>query len=253
MPGDPDEIRQIGHGNDEQYDSEGECLSDSGSYDTIEDIGFATTCLLELGPSLEQNLVHGEIAEVPRSHLANIPFSVSGPATIYVSLLRDKFKEAHFKLVERLGEANWQRHKDIREVENPELSPEERTELAGETGIACSGFRPYSDFHDSGIGTSVPAHTEYAPSHTSFQSSIIEGEQMSLRVPEQPSEVADGKPFQCFLCRCIVSNVRNRIDWKYVPAICIPRRGIGTNAILGCMFLPTYDHTSARFQTARTS
>ena len=158
---------------------------------------------------MQQNLVRAEIAHDQRSYVTSVPFSVSGPATIYVNLVRDKFKKAHHKLVERLGEANWQRHKDVREkMENPTVSPEDITN-------AGFLFRPYSVvFHDSGIGTSVPAQTEYAPSHTSFQSSNIEGERASLRVPREPSEVGAGKPFRCFLCRCIVTNVRNRADWK---------------------------------------
>ena len=134
---------------------------------------------------------------------------------IYVKLIREKFKQAHCKLVERLGEANWQRHRDVRDkIENTELFPEERKRLGGGSSIECSLFRPYSDFHDSGIGTSVPAQTEYAPSHTSFLSSNTEGEHAPLRVPKEPSEVGARKPFQCFLCRDVILNVKNRIDWK---------------------------------------
>ena len=170
---------------------------------------------MELGSCLKDNLRHTEAARNQSSNLASVPFAVSDPAMIYVSLIRDKFKQAHHKLVERLGEANWQRHRDIRDkMEKTELSPEERTKLSGERSIACSLFRPYSDFHDSGIGTSVPAQTEYAPSHTSFLSSNTEGEHASLRVPKEPPEAGAGKLFQCFLCRCVISNVRNRIDWK---------------------------------------
>ena len=215
VSGDQDEVQQSGNEDDEEYDSGSDGSSDSGSYDTIEDISFATTCLMELGPSLEQNLQHAEIARNQSSHLTSVPFAVSGPAMVYVSLVREKFKEAHYKLVERLGEANWQRHRDVRDrTENTELSPEERMKLGRELSTTCSLFRPYSDFHDSAIGTSVPARTEYAPSHTSFLSSNTEGEYVSLRVPKEPSEVGAGKPFQCFLCRRIISNVKNRIDWK---------------------------------------
>lgn len=206
--GNQDDIPQNGHDGDEEYDSGIEGSSDSGSYDISEDIGFNVTCLVELGPSLEQNLKKAENARAQQSYSTSVPFSFSGPAAIYVSLIREKFKQAHYKLVERLGEANWQRHKNVRE------KMEEKTNLARETGVASSVFRPYSDFHDSGIGTSVPARTEYAPSHTSFLSSNSEGERVSLRVPREPSEVGAGKPFQCFLCRRIISNVKNRVDWK---------------------------------------
>ena len=215
--GEKDEIPQNDHESDEEYDSEIEGLSNGGGYDIIEDIGFTISCLVELGPSLLQNLQYAGKARNHQSYLTGIPFSVSGPAHSYVSSIREKFKSADYKLVERLGEANWQRHTNIRRnMENTEQSSEERTEVAVERGIACSIFRPYSDFHDSGIGTSVPAQSDYAQSHTSFQSSNPEGEQKSLRVPREPPEVAAGEPFQCFLCRCIISNVRNRVDWKWV-------------------------------------
>lgn len=138
------------------------------------------------------------------THLTSVPFSLSGPATIYISLVREEFKQAHCKLVEQLGEAKWQRHQSIREkMDNTELSPEERAKPAS------SLFRSNSEFHYSGIGTSDPVQTEYAPSHTSFQSSNIEGEQVSPRVPGEPSKIGAGKPFQCLLCRCVISNVRN--------------------------------------------
>lgn len=204
-----------GHDSDEEYDSGREGSSDSDSYDVFEEIGFTTTCLMEFGPSLEQNLKHAEDTRVQHSYPPGVPFSVSGPATTYVSLVQEKFKKADYKLVERLGEANWQRHKIVREkMKKPKHFPEEYSSLARETGIASSVFRPYSDFHDSGIGTSVPVQTDYAPSHTSFQSSNTEGAQVSLRVPREPSEIGVGNPFQCFLCRCLISNVKNRVDWK---------------------------------------
>ena len=161
---------------------------------------------MELGPSLEQNLKYSENAQDRSSAFASVPFSISGPAMTYISLVRDKFKRANSKLVERLGEANWQRHKSIRDkMENTESTLKD---------VACSVFRPYSEFHDSGIGTSVPTQTEYAPSHTSFQSSNTEGEEVSLRVPKEPPEVGTDKTFSCFLCRSTISNVRNRVDWK---------------------------------------
>ncbi len=214
--GEEDEIPQNGLVSDDEYDSGTEGLSDSGSNDIIEDIGFTTTCLSELGPSLAQNLQHAEKGRDQQSRrLAVVPFSVPGPAMIFVSLIREKFKQAHYKLVERLGQANWQRQKSVRErMDYTKQSPEATTKPARESGIARSLFRPYSEFHDSGIDTSVPAQTEYAQSITSFQSSNSEREQMSQRVPNQPPEVSLGIPFQCFLCRCAISNVRNRVDWK---------------------------------------
>lgn len=46
----------------------------------------------------------------------------------------------------------------------------------------CSTFRPYSAFHEFGIGTSVPAQTQYVRSHKAFNSSDTEREEGPLRV-----------------------------------------------------------------------
>lgn len=209
VPQDQGHLPQDGHENGEEWDSGSENLSESSSYDTIEDIVFASTCLVELGPSLKQNLEPARIVRDQHTHLASVTFSISSPAMIYVSLVREKFKQADYKLIERLGEVNWQRHTSIREkMDNNELVPEERANPTG------SLLHPYLDFHDSDIGRSVTPESEYAPSHTSFQSSNIEGQDVSLRVLKEPFEVSAGKPFQCFLCRCLISNVRNRVDWK---------------------------------------
>ena len=139
-----------------------------------------------------------------------MPFRLSDPAAIYVSLVRDKFRNAQAQLVSRLGEANWQRHQRVREQLEDDVAVDK------DQNLPYSVFRPYTTFHDSGIGTSVPANTNYAPSHASFQSSNVEGAHGSVRVPPTPKEVKDGKPFQCPFCDQIILNIRNRIDWKSV-------------------------------------
>lgn len=183
--------------------------SEASDCDICEDIGFSTACLTELRPCLEQNIICSENSNLQSAQPPSVPFCLSNPARIYVSLIKDKFKQAQDQLVERLGEANWQRHLNVRkriDIVQP-LSEEE------ESG---SVFRPYSAFHDSGTGTSVPAWTQYAPSHASFISSNPEGNKDSLRVPPLPAEAGTGRPFCCFICGLLLSNVRNRVDWKWV-------------------------------------
>ena len=183
--------------------------SDDYVHDFREEVAFTIECLIELGPSLEQNL-----ASTGRSAPSTIkssfdPFYLSGPAGFYVSLVRDKFKQASKELVERLGEANWQRHLKVRNImEDPENNPAKGPETAR------SVFQPDTTFHDSGIGTSVPARTQYAPSHTSFRTSNTEGGLRSLRVPLTPLEATDGKSFRCYLCGDMLSTVRTRTQWK---------------------------------------
>ena len=149
-----------------------------------------------------------------------MPFAVSEPASIYVSYVREKFNRAETRLVERLGKANWQRHRDVRRrmdaIANPNEDVDDEHELGQGDGITCSVFYPSVTNRDSGIGTSVPAQTFQAHSHMSFQSNNTEGEQGSLRVPATPTEVSKGKAFRCFLCGHVLSNIKSRFDWKSV-------------------------------------
>ena len=183
--------------------------SDEDIDDLCEDVVFIIKCLTELGPSLEQNLALANRPDHSSSKSASVLLCPSGPGGFYVSLVRDKFKQASKSLVERLGEANWQRHLKVREmIQDPENNP------AKGQKTARSVFRPDTIFHDSGIGTSVPARTQYATSHSSFRTSNTEGEPSCLRVPPTPLEATDGKPFPCYLCGDMLSTIRTRTQWK---------------------------------------
>lgn len=197
-------------------DTDQDSSSDDGDTTSIaEELRLQTQWLTQLGPVLEQNLFSAQKARMQVSLPESVSFSVSGPAKIYVSLVREKYKQAQNQLVERLGEANWQRHISVRNSMKASIDvAEEISAPVEDSGVSRSLFRPYSTFHDSGIGSSIPSQTEYAPSHTSFQSSNTEGGRELIRVPATPAEVSDGKPFQCFLCKCVLSNIKNRVDWK---------------------------------------
>ena len=213
-------------GSDDSYGTDEDSASDDEDEETsdiVQELRTHIHYLVELGPTLQQNLLYARKARIESSYPPVVPFRLSGPAKIYVSLVREKHRNAEDQLVDRLGESNWQRHRIVREQmartkkqsEEEDGSVEENPSVKDQDGLH-SAFRPYSTFHDSGIGTSVSAHTEYAPSHTSFQSSNIEGEQGSIRVPPTPEEVGAGKPFQCPFCGSTLLNIKNRVDWKSV-------------------------------------
>ena len=177
--------------------------SDDDTGDFCEDITFTIKCLTELGPSLQQNLAS---ARRPAPAVSQPAFGLlcpSGPAGFYVSLVRDKFKRASQGLVERLGEENWQRHVRVRNL----MKDLEKNPAKGQNTA-------HTTFHDSGIGTSIPAWTQYAPSHTSFRTSNPEGCSSSLRVPPAPLKAADGKTAPCYLCGDMLSPVMTRTQWK---------------------------------------
>ena len=183
------------------------------SEDTIgRDIRFLTACLMELVPTLEQSLPR--VGKPARSAFLTPPpaFRVSEPAFTYVRNICDKFPQADIELIERLGEANWQRHVKVRNRID---------QVANDDLVESKAFvvTPFSEFRDSALGSSIPTRSQYAASaasHTSFVSSHADGEERSIRVPPTPAEVSTGKPFQCNICGQTLHKIRSRVDWKYV-------------------------------------
>ena len=188
-------------------------LSDEEASETSYDLDSTIQSLMNLAPAIENNLIQANLKNMSPSNIKNFAFNVSKSAQGYVSHVRDKFPNAPGRLVERLGEANWQRHHVVRaKMYKKRLVSEDKEGTLAE-------FQPKSVFHDSGLGTTVTASSSYAASmasHTSFLSSVAEREEGSLRVPPTPVEISAGKPFTCFICGHTQSKLKNRVDWKYV-------------------------------------
>lgn len=204
---------------DSDQDSDSDS-SDCSRPSPVEDIGTYTRCLMDLIPSMERTLSQVLYGKQNQQLPLTVEFQVSGPARIYVQNVHDKFRRANTKLVERLGEANWQRHMTVRRRIKKLGSPPNNLvdKIPPAIEASKSIFQPYSMFHDSGLGVSLPTHSDYAAtaaSHTSFLSSCADGERGSIRVPPTPREVAAGKPFRCDICGKVVDNIKHRVDWKY--------------------------------------
>jgi hypothetical protein len=140
-------------------------------------------------------------------------FEVSGSAMIYVRNILDKFPNADFKLAQRLGEANWQRHVKIRsgnQISKVELEVAGAKSVFHDSSIVCDS----SVFHDSGLGSSIPSATCYTPSASSFVSRVGDDDSEYFRAPRTPTEVFEGKPFKCFICGRLIARIKNRVDWK---------------------------------------
>lgn len=238
-----DEEASISDDDDDNNDDneDGEPEEDSASdneqtSDMVHELETHLQCLGELGSTLQQNLLHARKSRIRSAYPPVVPFHLSSPAAVYVSMIREKFRNAQDHLVHRLGEANWQRHQAVRE--QLKRSPiKDDMAVDEDQDLLYSVFRPHTTFHDSGIGTSVPAHTNQAPSHASFQSSKAEGEHGSVRVPPTPAAVKDGEPFQCPFCGQIVLKIKNRIDWKSVSLSSYIWLDTNIHKILGCMCL----------------
>ena len=196
---------------------------DESEDDLADDVQFHTDCLLQLSPTIKKCLSQSNRKSAP-----NTPFAVSTPASYYVRTVCDKFPNADMGLVERLGEANWQRHIRLRAIgniyndshDNPGsgyCDKDNKVALAQTVFGKANVPEPQSIFHDSGVGTMESAGTTYAPSlksHSSFVSSNAEVDRGSLRVPSTPPQVILGEPFVCEFCNETQYKILNRVDWK---------------------------------------
>ncbi len=200
----------------EAEESEVEGLSAYSSMKFCKNLQAHLMCLTDLTPTLEQVADDLDLSgREPACEPAKVDFHVTNAAKQYVAQIRDKFRNAPQKLVERLGEANWQRRTRIQS--QMQGRPDEVEYGETEHAIARSTFAPVSKFHDSGLGSSLPTHSRIAASvasHTSFLSSQADGEAGRLRVPPTPAEILEGTSFECFICKELLSKLKNRVDWK---------------------------------------
>ena len=215
-------------------DSESETssvCSEDGLPSTTTALQCDVDCLMDLVPTMERTLAHLDATAQKAHRRPGVVFAVSEAARPWVSNLSDKFDKADTKLVERLGESNWQRFLTVRarmsqiaSAPKDVLAPcfEKIPAQAVFKENPQSIFRPVSMFHDSGLGSSIPSapgpshYAQSMASHTSFITSLAEGEDSSRRVPPTPAEVAAGKPFRCEICGYQLFSIKNRIDWKWV-------------------------------------
>lgn len=179
------------------------------SDDTINDLKEDVSLLMELLPSISR-LAALDWPLESTSSLEQSGFEASLPARLWISQVADKYVRAAPSLVNRLGEANWQRFCRLRIQKD--------ADLAAEYGQAKSIFRDTSTiFRDSAVGTSLASaevDKHSVASHSSFASSNPGDSQHSRRVPPEPPEIALGEPFLCLMCHSWLDNIRNRIDWK---------------------------------------
>jgi hypothetical protein len=170
--------------------------------------------LMDLCPTLEQAFYtrqHGAGGNEPASGLKL--FEVTESALPWVGQVYEKFRTADNGLLERLGEANWQRFVRIRALISDSATAQESFEEPKTI------FKPSTvhTFRDSALGASIPAQPEVAgsvASRTSFMSSV-EGEGKNhLAVPQTPQQISRNEPFTCSFCGTLLKTLRNRIDWK---------------------------------------
>ncbi|KAJ5564040.1 hypothetical protein N7513_000282 [Penicillium frequentans] len=160
-------------------------------------------CLMDLVPAIERHALclQQRVAHLPYSN--DSVFHMSERALPFATRISDRFTTAPTALVEKLAKANWERFLRIREQVEEE-----------DGGDTTTQFKPYSIFHDSGIGTSNPKGSQYAATAASHKSFLSISEEQSQYRPRVPNLVHDyGLPFKCDYCHKVIA-MRKRIDWK---------------------------------------
>ncbi|KAI3324279.1 hypothetical protein HD806DRAFT_534594 [Xylariaceae sp. AK1471] len=129
------------------------------------------------------------------------------PEQSYCDRISQRFPEADIKLVVRLGRANY--HRYLRCIGARETADEEREYEATKVVAGGAGSSAHvSDFHDSGVGSSVPT-TSYAETMMSYahkKGNIV-------RVPPLPEDAKNGLPFRCIACGKHV-RIQHNSAWK---------------------------------------
>lgn len=116
----------------------------------------------------------------------------------FVDLVGSRFPHAEDRLVEKLGRSNWNRYNHV----------QKQRESAKDELEVVSTNKAKSVFHDSGIGSSAPAQSEYAATVISSRAGASH-----KRLPSLPEKARSGQPFKCDVCDSAVK-IRRIKEWK---------------------------------------
>ncbi|KAK4119061.1 hypothetical protein N657DRAFT_650618 [Parathielavia appendiculata] len=204
-------IRNV-DGSDTDSDSESDCSSftwESSVEDIIENIKTDIRCLVDLGPRYKEPIRDRTVAEV-----AAVPGPVStwDQAEYLASRIRHRYPNVDVELARILGQANWDRFRRLSEYKEQNIREAQRPANKPEPALMLSGTVVASDFHDSGLGTSLATPSSYAETVLSYHGT----KGGSIKIPPAPPEALEGKPFLCDICgrTCRLPGVNWKSLWK---------------------------------------
>lgn len=183
--------------------------------EVISDLRTDTQCLVALGPRYaepirDRELGFNEAALAPQ-HIA------WDPALSLVSRIRQRYPHADDEFAHILGELNWARVQRLMAAreENAQKPTQEATRVGSVS--RPPGTVMASEFHDSGLGTSIPTVSQYAETVFSYHGTAGG----SIKIPSVPERGLQGLPFDCPLCGCscqLPAGNHGRRLWKYGTA-----------------------------------
>ena len=184
-------------------------LDDDSIEYVVEDLRSSIDLLHEMVPALDDIAIELETPVLTDTYsMSEDNLNLSGPASHYYRKIVDRFPLLTTTLAKRLAQASWRRHNRVR-------GALEKRKIAITSELM-------TEFHDSGLGTTLKTASTYAASQASYQSFMssradIEG--AHARLPEMPSEISSGRPFVCDLCGLEVKDVKNKLQWRHVSSL----------------------------------
>jgi hypothetical protein len=169
-----------------------------------------TNCLMAMGSALD--------CPAPDDEHVDKTGQLSGEqrcaSDYHADLIKAKFPQADVLLVHQLGKASWERYQRM----------QQERELNSNEGIVSivsdKSHATFSEFKDSGLGTTLPPPPSYyAPtivSARSFISSISGGR--GIDIPSLSPEARNGAFFDCNACGRSIRAVTQR-EWRYVDPL----------------------------------
>lgn len=262
-----------GFGSDSDVDSEsGSVSSDVTLGDVVEDLKTYTESLIDLSSSLEYPAIDVMLIEDLNKNLIEDFSNIPEPIRPFALIIRDRFPYTEASLVKKLGEANWHRVERLRQqrasvppVTSRDSNSDDSSSIADtirgpyrqSASASCtsidfsithkstttsSDFSEPSLFDHNSIAFQSRRYSTATESITSFATSDTDGpERGQPSIPKLPEHHDFEASFQCKICGEIVSNVRNRADWRSVSLV--PPLTNSQLIAIGNMFTMTSSHT----------
>ena len=192
---------------DESSSDTSSTFSTNDLSEAAEDLRTDVDCLMGLGPLLSHPAP--DLESIPR--VEDFIQSAWTPHKLYMDQIENRFPFADGSIVMHLGKANYDRYIRCQAERNDKTDSVEQAPVLDKDHAVPepSVTVGESNFHDSGIGSSVPTIQSYAETLMSYSH-----QGRSVRIPPLPEEAKKGKPFACVACGRSVLIVNNRV-WKY--------------------------------------
>lgn len=190
------------NGGDDGSDSGSDSGSDTSSVtsdfnieEITKDLETDILCLVELGPRYKEPIRDRTVEEQPV--LPSLAMNWD-PAEHLASRIRHRYPDGDALLAHVFGKMNWERAKRLYAAREANARAVERPSIQLAAAPEAKGTVAASDFHDSGLGTTLASPTSYAETVLSYRGT----KGGSISVPQIPPEGMKGQPFICSICGC---------------------------------------------------